>query len=59
MNTAWFEQQVPAGDVLQVGELPTSELGAGKSGLRSPGLATYKKREAVFGYGRPYPVATT
>lgn len=60
MRAAWYEHQGPAGDVLEVGELPTPAPGAGEVRLKvavsgiNPG--DLKKREDFFGYGMAYPL---
>lgn len=59
MKAAWYERQGPAGDVLEVGELPTPTPGAGEVRLKvavsgiNPG--DLKKRADFFGYGMAYP----
>ncbi len=59
MKAAWYEAQGPAEDVLNVGEMPDPEPGAGEVLLRirasgiNPG--DVKKRSDEFGVGMPYP----
>ena len=59
MRAAWYERQGPAGEVLQVGELPDPEPGAGEVRVRvrfsgvNPGDT--KKRRGWLGSSMPYP----
>ncbi len=59
MRAVWYDQQGPAGEVLQVGELPDPEPGAGEVRVRltfsgiSPGDT--KKRRGWLGSSMPYP----
>ena len=59
MRAAWYERQGPASDVLQVGELPDPEPGAGEVRVRircsgvNPGDT--KKRRGWLGSSMPYP----
>ncbi|MER7331193.1 MULTISPECIES: NADPH:quinone reductase [unclassified Micromonospora] len=59
MRAVWYERPGPAGEVLQVGELPDPEPGPGEVRVRltrsgvNPGDA--KKRGDWAGYGMPYP----
>jgi NADPH:quinone reductase len=58
MIAAWYDRQGPAAEVLQVGELPTADPGAGEVRVRlvlsgvSPG--DVKKRQAWLGYPMPF-----
>ena len=59
MKAAWYERQGPASDVLQVGDRPTPEAGAGEVRIRvrasgvNPG--DVKKRSDQFGTGMAFP----
>jgi NADPH:quinone reductase len=59
MRAAWYERQGPAGEVLQVGELPDPEPGPGEVRVRvrfsgvNPGDT--KKRRGWLGSSMPYP----
>lgn len=59
MKAAWYEKQGPAGEVLNVGEMPDPAPGAGELRIRiaasgvNPG--DIKKRRDAFGHGMPYP----
>ncbi|CAA9588353.1 MAG: Quinone oxidoreductase [uncultured Truepera sp.] len=59
VKAAWYEQQGPARDVLEVGEMPTPTPDAGEVRLKvavsgiNPGDT--KKRDNFFGYGMVYP----
>jgi len=59
VRAAWYERQGPASDVLQVGELPDPEPGAGEVRVRircsgvNPGDT--KKRRGWLGSSMPYP----
>src|ERR1700747_3136750 len=59
MNSAWYEKQGPAQEVLVVGEMPDPRPAAGEVRIRiatsgiNPG--DIKKRQDVFGYGMAYP----
>jgi NADPH:quinone reductase len=59
VRAAWYDQQGPAADVLQVGDLPTPEPGPGEVRVRlhfsgiNPGDT--KKRIDRFGLGMPFP----
>jgi NADPH2:quinone reductase len=59
MRAAWYEQQGPAADVLQVGELPDPQPGAGEVRVRvrlsAVNTADIKKRRGWLGSGMPYP----
>jgi len=59
MRAVWYERQGPAGDVLQVGELPDPQPGPGEVRVRirfsgiNPGDT--KKRRGWLGSSMPYP----
>lgn len=59
MRAVWYERQGPAGDVLQVGDLPDPEPGPGEVRVRvtlsgvNPGDT--KKRRGWLGSAMPYP----
>jgi NADPH:quinone reductase len=59
MRAAWYDEQGPAAEVLQVGELPAPEPGRGEVRVRlhcsgvNPGDT--KKRIDRFGLGMPFP----
>jgi NADPH:quinone reductase len=59
VRAAWYDQQGPAAEVLQVGDLPTPEPGPGEVRVRlhfsgiNPGDT--KKRIDRFGLGMPFP----
>ena len=59
MRAVWYEQQGPAGEVLQVGDLPDPEPGPGEVRVRvtlsgvNPGDT--KKRRGWLGSAMPYP----
>ena len=59
MRAVWYERQGPAGEVLQVGELPDPEPGPGEVRVRvtlsgvNPGDT--KKRRGWLGSAMPYP----
>src|SRR3954454_19392062 len=59
MRAVWYEKQGPAGEVLQVGELPDPQPGPGEVRVRvrysgvNPGDT--KKRRGWLGSSMPYP----
>jgi NADPH2:quinone reductase len=59
MHAVWYDEQGPASDVLQVGELPTPEPGPGEVRVRLafPGVnpGDTKKRRGWLGSSMPYP----
>ncbi|MDJ0712391.1 MAG: NADPH:quinone reductase [Woeseiaceae bacterium] len=59
MKAAWYERQGPAADVLQIGDHPTPEAGAGevRISVRASGVnpGDVKKRTDQFGTGMAFP----
>src|SRR5437660_125652 len=59
MRVSWYEKQVPARELLNVGVMPDPTPGPGEVRIRisasgiNPG--DVKKRQDAFGYGMPYP----
>ena len=51
MRAVWYERQGPAGEVLQVGELPEPELGPGEVRVRVPSAGVSTREGSVAGCG--------
>ena len=57
MLAVWYDRQGPAGDVLQVGQLPEQEPGPRevRVRVRTPAIGDTKKRRGWLGSSMPYP----